>query len=167
MAGKRNRFLQRMCIPKGSGNFHKLLKTHFPYPPLSPPSSYKLGCSVRHGVFWPTVPCYYGWTSLVKNSHVKFSQHTPIQSLTLVSNFFTNPKPRQALLKGLLKFTNHKMSLWVRQRKERSERASRNWEQIYFGLCHGLSVGLGQLILLLLCVSNCTAWVMLLNSMCL
>lgn len=38
------------------------------------------------------------------------------------------------------------MSLWVRQRKDRSERTSRNWEQIYFGLCHGLSLGLGQFI---------------------
>lgn len=44
---------------------------------------------------------------------------------------------------------NRKMSLGVCQEKERSGRASRNWEQIYFGLCHRLAVGFGQVILLL------------------
>lgn len=72
-----------MWIPKGSGNFHKLLKTHFPYPPLSPPSTYKLCCSVKPALFWPALPWYYGWTSGVKNRHVKFSQCSTHQHKTL------------------------------------------------------------------------------------
>lgn len=123
--------MQGMCIPKGSGNFHKLLKTHFPYPPLSPPSSYKLRCSVRHIVFWPTVPMLLWLIKLGEKQPCEIftAQHTPIQSLALVSNFFTNPKRRQALLKGLLRFTNHRMSLWVCQRKglkEQTETGSRS-----------------------------------------
>lgn len=74
-----------------------------------------------------------GWKTGMWNFHS--AAHTSTKPC-LVSNFFTNPKPRQASLKGLLRFTNRRMSLGGCQKKERSGRASRNWEQIYAGLGH-------------------------------
>jgi len=153
-----------MRIPKGRGNIHKLLKTHFPYPPLSTPSTYKLCCSVKPALFWPAVPWYYGWTSGVKNRHVKFSQCSTHQHKTLPGfKFLYQSKTQTSFIERFVKVHEPQDEFGGGAKKKKGLQEQAAIEQICSVFCHALTTGLGQILSLL---SNGVARVRLLTSVC-